>query len=87
MAEEPGQIREAIAQDREDLATTVQALAEKADVKARVKETVADSAQRVKEVTPSDAAEEVRRRPVPYAVAAVVVLGLLIMRRRRRRDG
>jgi hypothetical protein len=40
VAEEASEVRAAIAQDRQDLAETVQALAQKADVKARVHDAV-----------------------------------------------
>jgi hypothetical protein len=40
MAQDPSQVRQAIEQDRLELADTVQALAQKADIKHRVRETV-----------------------------------------------
>ncbi|MCU4185335.1 DUF3618 domain-containing protein [Acidiferrimicrobium sp. IK] len=42
MAEDPGAIREAIEETREEMADTIQALGQKADVKARAGEKVAD---------------------------------------------
>lgn len=44
MAQEPSEIREEIAETRDELAGTVQQLVEKADVKARVKEKVSENA-------------------------------------------
>jgi len=66
MAQDASQVREAIEQDRAELAETVQALARKADVKGRVKESVSkgteqlqhkaeELTERVKQVTPDDA--------------------------------
>jgi Protein of unknown function (DUF3618) len=63
MAQDPGQVRQAIEQDRLELADTVQALAQKVDVKQRVRETVSknsdqlqhkagDVVSKVREVTP-----------------------------------
>jgi ElaB/YqjD/DUF883 family membrane-anchored ribosome-binding protein len=63
MAQDPSEVRQAIEQDRIELADTVQALARKADVKARARETVSKNADqlqhkagdvvsRVREVTP-----------------------------------
>jgi DNA-binding ferritin-like protein len=42
MAEDPGAIREAIEETREEMAETIQALGQKADVKARANEKVDD---------------------------------------------
>jgi hypothetical protein len=65
-----------IAQTRHQLGETVEALAEKADVKSKAAAKV-------------DAAKTaVRRRPVPFAAAAFVLLSTLVVRRvakRRRR--
>jgi len=63
MAQDPGEVRQAIEQDRQELADTVQALAQKADVRRRVHGTVsknadhlqhkgADVLAKVREVTP-----------------------------------
>ena len=49
MAQDAGQVREAIAQDRAEIAETVQALARKADVKARAKDTLSQKAQRAQQ--------------------------------------
>ena len=86
MAEDPGEIREAIAQTREDLAQTIQALGEKADVKQQagkkleeVKASAADTMGKVEDKIPS------RARPV-VAAAGVAILVLVVRRRRRRRS-
>lgn len=49
MAEEASQIRAELAQDREALASTLQQLAEKADVKGRLKEKAAETTGQVRE--------------------------------------
>jgi hypothetical protein len=66
VAEDASGIRAAIERDRAELASTVQALVERADVKERVRETVAEKTEalqqragevgaRVREATPEDA--------------------------------
>jgi ElaB/YqjD/DUF883 family membrane-anchored ribosome-binding protein len=63
MAQDPGEVRQAIEEDREALADTVQALVQKADVKQRVRENLSrnadqlqdkagDAVSRVRDVTP-----------------------------------
>jgi hypothetical protein len=47
MGEEPSQIREEIEQTRSEMGTTVEALAHKADVKSRVKESISDKKDRL----------------------------------------
>jgi hypothetical protein len=47
MGEEPSQIREEIEQTRSEMGTTVEALAHKADVKSRVKESITDKKDRL----------------------------------------
>lgn len=49
MGEEPGQIREEIEQTRSEMGDTVDALAHKADVKSRVKESISDKKDRLRE--------------------------------------
>jgi polyhydroxyalkanoate synthesis regulator phasin len=49
MGKDPSEIREEIEQTRGDMGETVEALGHKADVKTRVKESVADKRDRVKE--------------------------------------
>ena len=48
MGEEPSQIREEIEQTRSEMGTTVDALAHKADVKSRVKESISDKKERLR---------------------------------------
>jgi len=47
VAQDAGEVREAIARDRAELAGTVQALAQKTDVKARAREAVAHNTEQV----------------------------------------
>jgi hypothetical protein len=91
-------LRAEIKQTRAELGETVQALAAKADVKARVKESAAHTAAQVKESAGhavvrarnslTDAGESARRRPVPWLAAAgavaVAVVAFVIIRGRRR---
>lgn len=51
MAQDPGQIREEIEHTRAELAATVQALGEKADVKGRIKSSAAETIDRVQDKT------------------------------------
>jgi ElaB/YqjD/DUF883 family membrane-anchored ribosome-binding protein len=105
MAQDPSEVRQAIEQDRLELADTVQALAQKADVKQRVRETVSkntdqlqnrasDIMSKVRGVTPEQvqsgfgtAADSVRQRPFPFAVAGAFLFGLLLGRRLGRGGG
>lgn len=81
------QLRGEIAETRDDLGDTVEALAAKADVKAHARETVEEQRVRAQEKL-DDATEQVRKNPVPVAAVAggglaVMVLLLLLKRRRR----
>jgi ElaB/YqjD/DUF883 family membrane-anchored ribosome-binding protein len=94
-------LREEIAHTRAELGETVQALAAKADVKARLHDTADEAKARVREGLQSAAAaaapekaqelavrtgRAVRRNPVPFAVAAgAAVLVVLFVRWRRSR--
>jgi ElaB/YqjD/DUF883 family membrane-anchored ribosome-binding protein len=93
-------LRREIAQTRADLGETVQALAAKADVKARLQETADDAKARVREglqnataAAPEKAqalavrtGRAVRGNPVPFVVAAgAVALVVLFVRWRRSR--
>ena len=51
MAQDPSEIRDEIAQTRAELAATVQALGEKADVKGRIKSSAAETIDRVQDKT------------------------------------
>jgi ElaB/YqjD/DUF883 family membrane-anchored ribosome-binding protein len=80
MAQDAGQVRQAIEQDRADLADTVQALARKADVKQRVRDTAMKGGRQVRSGLDS-AADSVRGRPLPFgAVVLAVGVGLLVGR-------
>ena len=91
MAQDPSEVRAAIAQDRLELGDTVQALAQKADLKQRVQDKANDAVTRVRSMTPEQvqsglgsAADSVRQRPFPVALAAAFLFGLLVGRRWRR---
>jgi hypothetical protein len=74
------ELRAEIKQTRADLGETVQALAAKADVKARAKEQV--------EVARERALETVRTNQVPIAIVvagAMAVVGIILVLRGRRR--
>lgn len=74
------ELRAGIKQTRAELGETVQALAAKADVKARAKEQV--------EVVRERALETVRANQVPIAIAvagAMAVVGIILVLRGRRR--
>ncbi len=97
MAQDASQVREEIAKDRADLADTVQALASKADIKGRLRESVSKNAEQLqhkaKSVTPSQAqdglrtaAESVRERPLPFALVGALLFGFLIGRLSGRGD-
>jgi hypothetical protein len=79
-------LRAEIQQTRADLGATVQALAAKADVKARMKESAAHTAAQVRQ-SAGHAVERARTRPVPWLAAAgaatVAVAAYLIIRWRR----
>ncbi|HEY0279165.1 MAG TPA: DUF3618 domain-containing protein [Solirubrobacterales bacterium] len=79
----PAEIREEIDATREALGDTVEALAEKTDVKAQAKA----KAEEVKEAAPRSPAEAqalARRNPRPLAIAGGVLALLLLWRWRRR---
>jgi ElaB/YqjD/DUF883 family membrane-anchored ribosome-binding protein len=90
-------LRREIAHTRAELGETMQALAAKADVKARLQETADEARARVRErlqsVVPKQAQDlavrtgrAVRRNPVPVAAAAgAAVLVVLFIRWRRNR--
>jgi ElaB/YqjD/DUF883 family membrane-anchored ribosome-binding protein len=75
-----------IEETREQLGATVEALAQKADVKGQVQEKVEEGKEQLHrkqdEVT-ATLREAIRKSPVQAAIAAVA--GLLLLRRRRRR--
>jgi ElaB/YqjD/DUF883 family membrane-anchored ribosome-binding protein len=81
---EPEELRHDIAATREDLGATVQALADKADVKARAREKIDERKQQAGQAA-DQAVQQVRRRPLPFTAAgcllAGVAIGLLVRRR------
>ncbi|MEV1290179.1 DUF3618 domain-containing protein [Micromonospora sp. NPDC049679] len=91
-------LRAEIERTRAELGQTVQALAAKADVKARMKESadrttqrVRDQASHTKDVvldTVHEAGEKARRNVVPWSAVAVgvaaIAVVLMVMRGRRR---
>ena len=78
MAEDPGQIREAIDETRSEIAGTMQALGAKADVKGRVTEAVNEKAGVVREKASQPQSQQI-------AGGVLVALFLLILLRRRHR--
>ena len=93
MAEDPGEIREAITRTRADIAATMQELGDKADVKARVSGAVNEKAAAVndKAVEWKDqaAASQIASEPpglaAMAAIAGVTVAVMLVWSRLRRR--
>jgi hypothetical protein len=89
-ADDTDAIRADIAETRAELGDTVEALAAKADVKARAKARAKDTAQAATERakdTAEQVGETVRRRPAPLAGALAAVaaaIGAVVMVRRRR---
>ncbi len=99
MAQDPGAVRAAIEQDRQELADTVQALAHKTDVKERVRETVSknadelqrkasDTASKVGAVTPDQVRSGARTaadsaRQRPLPVAVAAALVVGLLLGRR----
>lgn len=84
-AERVEALRAEIAHTRADLGQTVQALAAKADVKARARESAQELSGRGRELAVR-LADAVRRRPAPIAAAigaAVLILALVRWRRNR----
>jgi hypothetical protein len=82
---DPVELREQIAATREDLGATVQALADKSDVKAQAREKVDERKQQAAQAA-EQAVEQVRSRPVPFALVGAFIAGGvigLILRRRR----
>lgn len=77
---DPEQLREEIEEDREQLGDTVEALADKTDVKAQVQEKVAERKEQLK-----GTADQIKQRPVPVGAAVAGVLAALILLRILRR--
>jgi ElaB/YqjD/DUF883 family membrane-anchored ribosome-binding protein len=84
---DPDQLRGEIAEAREELGETVEALAAKADVKGRAKDNVYEQKARARAKL-NEVTEQVKEKPVPVAAVAGIVgalLLLVLLRRRRRR--
>jgi hypothetical protein len=75
-------LREHIMQTRAELGATVEALAARTDVRARVRETAEEAKIRVRQ-----SAQDAARRPVPWMVllaAAAAVAAFVVLKRRSR---
>lgn len=83
--DDPEELRHEIERTREELGDTVEALAQKIDVKARVQDRVADIRQRA-QASAAQGTRAVQDRGVPVAALAgvVLLLGLVIVWWRRR---
>ena len=77
---DPEELREQIEEDREQLGETVEALAQKADVKGQVQEKVAERKEQL-----GAAAEQAKQKPVPIGAVVAGVLGALLLLRYLRR--
>ena len=81
---DPDKLREEIQETREDLGDTVEALAEKADVKAHAQEKVRETQAQAKA---GDLGQQAKQNQAPITAGAGAVLGLgvllIILRRRR----
>jgi chromosome segregation ATPase len=77
---DPQQLREEIAETREELGDTVEALVQKSDVKGQVQQKVAErrralqAAQEQAKQKVAAASKQARQRPVPVVTAASLVL-------------
>jgi hypothetical protein len=83
---DPDLIRADIAQTRAELGDSVEALAAKADVKARAKREAEEIKIRAKE-TAGQVGRTIRRRPAPVAAALAAVaaaIGAVVLLRKRR---
>jgi hypothetical protein len=95
VAEDPGQIRQAIDETRAEIAGTVQALGEKADVKGRLDHAVAEKTSELKsraselqgtvsELLPGS--DPAKKRAAMWVAGTLLILAV-IRRRKRRRHG
>jgi ElaB/YqjD/DUF883 family membrane-anchored ribosome-binding protein len=97
-AKDPEQLREEIEETRRELGDTVEALAAKADVKARVheridatKESVAEKIGKAREASPdsvssaaSQATTTAKQNPIPVAALAAFIGGFVLGRLTKR---
>ena len=82
----PEQIRAEIDKTRAELGDTVEALAEKTDVKARAKakaEEVRAQVEAAAPESPQEARALVQRNPKPFVIGVAILLLFLLWRRRR----
>jgi Protein of unknown function (DUF3618) len=80
----PDEIREEIADTREELGDTVTALAAKSDLRAQATQKLQETSETAKGKL-SEVSEAIQRNPAPAAAAGGAVALLLLVRRRRRR--
>jgi Protein of unknown function (DUF3618) len=81
--ESPEQIRQEIEQVRGELGSTVEELAERTNVSARMREKRATIATRVRDSTPAPvlrAAAVIHRHPAPFALGGGIATGFVIAR-------
>jgi hypothetical protein len=76
---ELSRLRQDIVQTRAELGATVEALAARADVRARVRETAEEAKLRVRR-----SAQEAAHSPVPWAVLIAAAAFVVLKRTRRR---
>ena len=84
----PEEICADIAQAREEVGDTVEALAAKTDVKAQARERIDEVKAKAKRSTPESGQEvvaKVRENPAPLVLGATVLVAFLIGRRTARR--
>lgn len=86
MDQDRSDIEDAIGRDREQLASTLEALERKADVKARLYEKLDDARARVKRTTPQSAYDVIVERPAPFVALLIFAIGLLVGRATVRHD-
>jgi len=82
---DPEQLREEIQEDREQLGDTVEALAQKADVKTQVQEKVDERKEQLRDVQEQlkskvgETAEQAKQQPVALRAAAAGGVALLLL--------
>jgi ElaB/YqjD/DUF883 family membrane-anchored ribosome-binding protein len=79
----PEEIKRDIEQTRDELGDTVEALAEKADVKAQAKQRVDELKAKAKAAAPANtqqATEAAKRNPVPVVAVGALVAGFVLGR-------
>ena len=85
MGEDPNAIRDEIAETRERMGETIDALGYKADVKSRAKEAAAANARTLRRRAAEAGRNPAVRRAVPPALAALaLVAGVVLVVRGRR---